>query len=905
MHLKDLTLRGFKTFADKTSFVFESPPSITAIVGPNGCGKSNIIDSLRFVIGEQSIKELRGQSLEEVIFAGSTGRKSTSLAEVSILLDNCDGRLKTDYTEVLIKRRVFRSGESEFYINKNLCRLKDIKELFLDTGIGDGAYSIINQGQVDSLLSSKPEDRRAVFEEAAQIGKYKFRKRAAERRLIGTEQNLLRVNDLRGEIKENIRVLEVQAAKASEYKEMSGRLGALEIGLARKQLKSLNDKRALLLQKVEELKDKTHHAESGASTDEEERSKIKDLIRSLEEKIESARQKITAYRTAFEEEKRKASVGKERLSGLCERLEQAKKEEERTGTALKTKSEKINEKIDDVKNYQDGFNNTKQLIENARNALDDINKRIEESIRGWNNLKNPIFEREMDISSKKHTIAEIELSLKFAAEACEQEKAFLDNLKGLKDDMALLETEVFALEGVSAQLKERIASRKSEIDQKIDIETRILAKNIEEKSNLIKQMEENRSKELESLSLIEKNASEMNDRFSQLEKKMNELTSQKEKAIENLASSRAAFSNFDETFKSKQKDVDIAREELVEIEGETINKRHEIGSLEARIETVKKEIEDSERSQPQILESEKQLGSTLQELLNSRVVKQARLDELEEKLKTLTGEERNIRDALSKEEISLVKIEAEISSIENIMREEYQMAAGDVLSSDVAEVSNILKAKEEIDEIKRSVRDLGPVNLLAMDEFEAAKERISFIETQYNDLVSARDNLNSLIKDLENEAKQRFVKTIADVNGHFGEIFGQLFEGGEARIELSEGDPLEAGVEIIAKPSGKRWLNLSLMSGGEKALTAISIIFALMKTNPSPFCFMDEVDAALDEINIMRFTKLLKAFSKNMQIMIVTHSKRTMSVVNTMYGITMEEPGISKLVSMKLVKAAD
>jgi chromosome segregation protein len=203
------------------------------------------------------------------------------------------------------------------------------------------------------------------------------------------------------------------------------------------------------------------------------------------------------------------------------------------------------------------------------------------------------------------------------------------------------------------------------------------------------------------------------------------------------------------------------------------------------------------------------------------------------------------------------------------------------------------------------LNDIGPVNLLAMEEFEEAKVRLSFIEEQYGDLVSARDNLNSLIKELDSEAKQKFLQTVAEVNENFSRLFGALFEGGEARIEMSEGDPLEAGIEIIAKPSGKKWINMSLMSGGEKALTAISLLFALIKKNPSPFCFMDEVDAALDEINTLRFTKLLREFSKNTQIVIITHSKRTMASANLLYGVTNEEPGISKIISMKLVKVAD
>jgi len=1077
LYLKNLTLRGFKTFADKTTMEFEQSPAITAIVGPNGCGKSNVVDALRFVIGEQSMKEMRGEFLSQVIFAGSTARKALSVAEVSILLDNSDGKLKTDYSEVMIRRRVFRSGESEFYINKNLCRLRDIKELFLDTGISLGAYSIVSQGQIDAILSSKPEDRRALFEEAASIGKYKFKKKAAERRLISTEQNLLRINDLRGEIKENIASLEIQAAKAKEYKEIKESLKILEIGLSKKQVKYLSEKKDAYLVRIEELRNKTMGVEEGTLREEEEKNALKNLLKELESSMEEIRLKmdmtrkniedsrsglsvgnerlaqlserieflklekqrvenilITKYEeltklgyvkesnqevlfpgapkrsidevkkdiekekndiralirsyaesiNALEKEassltrviqdsKNKISVGKERVIQLSERLQQLSSEKIRIQSTLEIKEKKLQSDINELAEYDNKYGQARKYLDDAKITFDDICKRIEESIRGWNNLKNPIHQREMDISSRKHSLAEIELGLRFANESLSKDKSFLDNLTGLKDDIAFFESEISKAD-IFQELKERISERKNIIYKKLDVEIEIINKSVSEKKLEVDKMQRKWDEETNALNGLETTTKEMTEQFMQLEKKMKELTSEKEKAIEHLAETRTIYTNFENTSKQRNQEIADLKKELVSLQSDIIAKGKEIESIQIRIGETESDNEQNEKNLPSItemlstkeaalndirskslaeqekskifdriteidhdlksktreietietrlvstsaeveklqiglpsmLEEENSLSAELQKMFQKRSVEQNKLEILEEKIKSISNEDRYLRELLSKEEISLAKVEGELGSIEAVMSQEYQLTVADVLISEIEEPSSTSKAKEEVERSKSALLEIGPVNLLAVEEYEVAKGRMEFIDNQYNDLVSARENLNSLIRELDSEAVGRFVQTIEEVNKHFSELFSTLFEGGEAKIELGEGDPLECGIEITAKPSGKKWLSLSLMSGGEKALTAISILFALMKVNPGPFCFMDEVDAALDEINTIRFTKLLKDFAQHTQIVVITHSKRTMSAANTMYGVTMEEPGISKLVSMKLVKVAD
>lgn len=905
MHLKNLSLRGFKSFADKTTLELDPSPFMTAIVGPNGCGKSNIVDSIRFVIGEQSAKELRGDELEHVIFAGTNIRKPLSMAEVSILLDNSDFKLKTDYSEVLIKRRFFRSGESEFYINKNICRLKDIRELFLDSGIGDSGYSIISQGQIDSIISSKPLDRRAIFEEAAAIQKYKFRKKASERRLISTEQNLLRINDLKEEIKTSLDILEKQAESAVKYKRLKDRLKALEVGLAKKQIKSINEKKDNILKKIEELKGKTAVSENFYLKEEEEASYLKKLIRSDESQIDLHRNEIESIKSEAQESKTKVSVENERVSQLKERLEILNLEKQKEESFRDLKKEKLSIKQRELSEFKEKHGQSQNYLELAQSTLEEINKKISESIAGWNSLKNPIFERDKEISSKKHSIAEIELTIKFKKETLLKDSAFLDNLKGLKEDIAILERDVISLEMVDEDLKKRISKRKSAIDEKITVEIAFIEKNISEQKIEIEKMEGEKKLNDSSLRDLENNISEMNMQYQALEQKMNELSKEKEKAIASLAESKMAYANFKEYYGQKKSELENAETELAEYELIICNKEKEINSIISRINTAKAQINEISKNIPFLEDKEKSLHKLLQDNIDGKSKKQAQLEILENKLKSVSSEDRSYRDLLSKEEIALAKADSETDLIHSLMEQEYQLSINEIEHFIAAEISSISSCRSEIEGIKNEINAIGPVNLLADKEFETQRERFSFIENQFKDLVSARDNLNSLIRELDNVAKDKFLETISIVNGYFAGLFGALFEGGEAKISIEDGDPLEAGIDIIAKPGGKKWINLSLMSGGEKSLTALAILFSLLKTTPSPFCFMDEVDAALDEINTLRFTKMLKEFSGTTQIIVITHSKRTMSAVNTLYGVTMEEPGISKIVSMKLVKVAD
>lgn len=372
--------------------------------------------------------------------------------------------------------------------------------------------------------------------------------------------------------------------------------------------------------------------------------------------------------------------------------------------------------------------------------------------------------------------------------------------------------------------------------------------------------------------------------------------------LSDYAETKSSFTAADSTYANKSFELDKIKIDLSSME-EFLNSRNREEMEEKLIQSLK-QIKELEESLPKLTQEEKTLNSRMESLLKQRTSLELDIDALEKKLAGGTSDDRVIRDALAKEEVSMAKLDGELAALSEKMLNEYGMTVENILASDF-DIPAAMKAREEAEGYRKAIADLGPVNLLATEEFEKAKERYNFIDTQYNDLVLARENLSNLIKELDAKAREDFIETLKIINKNFSEIFATLFEGGEAKLEVPEGeDILEGGIEIVAKPGGKRWLNLSVMSGGERALTAIALLFALLKTHPSPFCLLDEADAALDEANVHRYAKLLKEFSKTTQVVLITHNKQTMEIADTMYGITMEEPGVSKVISVKLAKAA-
>ncbi len=744
MFLKSLTLRGFKTFADATEIEFGPDARITAIVGPNGCGKSNLLDATRWVLGEDNSRHLRVAALPDIIFSGTNKRKPLSLAEVSLQFDNATGKFNVPFTEVSIRRRTFREGESEFFINKNLCRLKDIKDLLLDTGLGEGTYSIITQGQVDAILSSKGEERRAVFEEAAGINKYKTRKQSAEKKLIAAEQNILRINDLKIEVGEHLITLEDQSRKAREYLALQKEIKEIEIGLSKKQITSLLERKAKVDAELAVARQATQDKLATEQKDEAELTSLKEQLRQKELAIDELLVKL-------DEEK-------DRLRDL------------------------------------------------------ELNRRfVESEVERAERQKAALAEKKREILLK---IAELEAN------------KHSDN----SPHLSVGNYEPFIRESVQAL-------------------------------------------------------------FTQL------------KTAVDLFSSIFSFFSEEETFPYSGHKLN----EAVTLKLELLNE--EIGRIDSESERVSFGLQ-AHRSQLQTYAppaADQAAGPALPEkvagLRAERDALRQKIDGLEEKKRQEDQAERSSEGRVTELEIALAKIEGEMTGLSEKLFNEYNLTLPEIEALPHT-VASVAKARADLDEKKTRLRALEPVNLLAIEEFDKSKERLSFIEAQLTDLNSARESLRNLIVELDARAEQNFVATMEKLSVVFSETFAKLFAGGEASIQLAPGVPvLDAEIEISVRPNGRRWLPLSQLSGGERSLCAIAILFSLMKVRPSPFCFLDEVDAALDEANIGRFTEMLKDFAATTQILIISHHKRTMAAADNIYGVTMEEPGVSKVISMKLAGA--
>lgn len=1181
MYLKSLSMRGFKSFADKTIIEFDPLGGITAIVGPNGCGKSNLVDAVRWVLGEQNPKELRSSALEDVIFAGSTQRKPLSLAEVTITLDNSDNKIRSEFSEIAIRRRTFRSGESEFQINKTDCRLKDIRDLFLDTGLGSGSYSIINQGQVDEILSSKPEDRRRVFEEAARINKYKFRKKAAERKLISTEQNLLRISDLKGEIANQLSTLSVQAEKAKQFNQLKEALKCLEIGTGKRQLKNCSDRKDNISSKISELKKLSSQNFDTASKIESEKTRNKHKLTEIEREIENLRLEIGQTKLAYEESKSSILLNKEKGRHLEEKLSTikdelgtllpqlkslksslaSKKEEEvssreKLATAEKelriieaeisrynTEQSKVTEELENIKaeifncensiieernklvelqgnmrfvreesrrdsellvkleeeskaftleldqllgktssikdqakanrdkingmaalikNKQEEYAKIQELFMQKKESFDvksskyalwiELQKTHEEYPKGTKEalkigekkvfgtvygtvadqikvdpehetaISIALSSRIMDIIVDSDETAQsiikylkdnnlgratfIPLNLideresaeklprfkgviDFAYNLVKTDKRFskaikyllantivMDNLKNaievakkklpirivtlegefipnyatlmggspqkagallgrereilsLEEELKILKSQLSLLRQTMDGLSSDVSAKEKELKDLFEADARlnIEAAKLDQSCQVLKDRSNSAKEEIEMIRSsvnarsgeaeeVENKKQAINSIIVDLENRLQEMNKNlrikqeglrtaeqgKSKVSEDLINLRVGFSNAETSSNHVLEEISRIETNIKSLESIT-NAKNE-ADIGRQLEETKNNIIKLENSLPKMEEAEKDLSHKLESLQIEKGTTQKEIEHQEEILRSEAGRELDVRDSISKEEINLAKIESEIAAIEQRMIEDYNLTLEQILNSE-HEITNVTQTKDEINSLRQNINELGPVNPLAIEEYDKAKDRISFIEGQYSDLIIARENLSNLIKELDSKAKIEFLNTIKTVNEHFSEIFATLFEGGEAKITLT-GDEniLDSGIDIVAKPGGKKWLSLSVMSGGERALTAIALLFALLRTHPSPFCFLDEVDAALDEANIHRFTRLLKDFSRSTQIILITHNKQTMTMADTLYGITMEEPGISKVVSVKLSKVA-
>ncbi|PID59799.1 MAG: chromosome segregation protein SMC [Ignavibacteriae bacterium] len=1193
MHLSKLEIFGFKSFANKTLVNFTK--GITGIVGPNGCGKTNIVDAIRWCLGEQKSSTLRSDKMENVIFNGTQNKKPMGMSEVSLTIVNDRGLLPTDFSEVTITRRIFRSGESEYLLNKNICRLKDITNLFMDTGMGTNAYSVIELKMIETILSNKADERRKMFEEAAGVNKYKHRRRLSLNKLDDVKKDLTRVNDIISEVEKTVRSLERQAKKADKYNKVQTELKEKELGLSEReflkfntQLDSFKLKNGSLTnekneidtnikeiekqlftfrteiseieteyrnksQRFNELNDKSHNIQKNISVSEERQkslsnniSRFENNIEEYQEQQEEAEQNIIDFNsdieklnnTIFEKEnevtqkeellnKRKEELNKKRqvfkeknsaynsaqqnISALSMELNNYKKQKDtatETLTKLDNNIQKLTSTIAKSVGYLEDLENEKKQIEikfqeaennytkNAelkekletelnklrvreseeKNTILNIRDKIEllqtlltnlEGVskgaksllesNGWtenekvmladiglpkeeyrllieNVLKNildnlviqskndllnainylkknelgkaafifnrysytklnfsdrignylhkkkvrklekesgfinwainfieteskwhPFFEQylkniavvdntetALNLSSKYQNFHFITLECDFIKNNGIVESGFStqkeDSLFGRKKLLDELKDELPALENNLISLRAEIENKEKEIS-KINLKVlseqgKILLNEINNIDKQYSQMEYEKAKSEQDIEKIrseiqgivnEINSSEQN--IISLNKNFTLRTSEVEIIKTELFDFENSLQDEENSFSELNAEFNNSKIELERIKGTRNNKKDLLKksyetkeSLSNSISRLKTEIEKSHfeiKSIVELIENGREehdevtgekniLSDKIKEIENQLNSKKNESHEYEEKLNQIRNSRQTISDSIHELNIKQKEISIRLENLINHIQEEYNFELQLKEFHDIDDF-DFKFVSDEVHRLREQIKRLGPINLLAYSEYEEENERLQFLLKQRDDLINSERDLIKTIKEINESAETVFLQTFEEIRSNFKNIFQTLFNpGDEADLLLEQdADPLEAKIEIIAKPKGKRPTGIELLSGGEKTLTATALLFAIYLVKPSPFCIMDEVDAPLDDANIDRFTRLLKEFSDNTQFIIVTHNKRTMEAAENMYGVTIQEEGISKLVGVQFNEELD
>ena len=976
MYLKEIKISGFKSFADKTNITLDD--KITCIVGPNGSGKSNIIDAVKWVLGEQSIKSLRGtNNMSDVIFAGSKSRSSLNLASVSLVFDNSDSYLKVPYTEISVTRKVFRSGENEYYLNNEKCRLKDIYDLFLDSGMGKYAFNIISQGEVSKIISDSPLERRTIFEEAAGVLKYKRRKEEALKKLDKTNENLTRVKDIIKELEEQIEPLKIQSEKANKYLKIKENLEQIEIALIANDLEKLNV---------------LYH---------EQTKQIEDLTNEIIEKTTS----ITNDDIELENKKQELEKINENLTSLQQNLLLLTKEEEKLNgekNIIKERSKydaedvKVHENITNLKEQKLSLNNKLLSIKTDLTILDNkIKDNIKESSNKNNeyvSLNNTKEDIKNKISSLENSISQTEYKIKYLNDYIENSsfpmsvKRLLNNpkLKGIHNTISKLidveEKFALSLEVALGGAKDYVVVDNPNIAKAcinylkennlgrvtffpldvikprfIDNETlnelktkegfinvlanlvsydemyknivfnqlgNVLVVNNIDNANIISKVINNKYK----IVTLDGEIINVGGSITGGTIKKKSIISEKYE-LENLLTKKELGEKEILSLKEKQeiilKDIKEKETTLYEIGKEKVllteeyNAKHEnYNNLKDTLDRVTLELNNLEDLEDNSIKSEEEkilekyyevlkekelVNKKLLLLTDDKEKTSSLIEEYQAKYRLNNSNIRNLEEKKKTLEIDSSKMSVKMDNLLTILSETYQMTFEKAKANYVLE-EDIDVARKNVNIYKKELKEIGIVNLGAIEEYERVSKRYDFLTKQNNDLEEAITTLLKIINELDNVMEKEFIKTFKEIEIEFNNVFKELFGGGYAKLKLTdESNILETGVNIEVSPPGKKITSISLLSGGEKTLTAISLLFAVLNIKKIPFCLFDEVEAALDEANVDRVGAYFSKYIGKTQLIIITHKKKTMEYANTLYGITMQESGVSKLVSVKLV----
>ena len=837
MKLSKIEIKGFKSFGDKTIINFND--GVTGVVGPNGCGKSNIVDAIRWVLGEQKTTLLRSDKMENIIFNGSKSRKKLNLAEVSITFDNTKNLIPTEYSNVSITRKYFRSGESEYFLNDIKCRLKDITNLFLDTGITSNNYAIIELSMVDNILNDKDNSRMKLFEEASGISKFKKRKKETLNKIDYTDKDLERVDDLIHEIEKNLRTLKRQSEQTKKFYELKDKYKKLSINLS---IKTTEEKTIRLNKLKTDLK-----------KIEVNDVKLSSGIAKKNANLESLKSSLISFE---KELMKKQKVVNDKLERIRKHEENKKIKKEKL-KFLEIKSDELNKKIklDEESNSRSLFSieSIKKEILQEENSLQKLSKKLNKTKEEFSK-----FEKEIDNKQIKTSSLD-EINEKF--------RSINFNLKSIQEK----KNQIISLIQIEEMNKKEIILKLNSFEKKID--------EILSNVNFIEKSFSNENKELIKLNkqFTKKSKDLSNEEilFNKIKNKINSLTNELD-------------------YKSSTYDYNLKQIK---------NNKKELLNTKDQIKNSKNITSDKDNLLIDLYNQKDKLEIELNNYENDYQKTRDEIDKIDAEIKLNRDKKEQNLLLINEHKNEIHDLELDLNSVSERIKVEFELNILDLkLDEGVFEnksieiVENIiLKTKEKIDKI-------GQINPLALETYNEMKERHEFITKEKNDLLEAKESLLKTITEIDKNATETFLDSFEKIKKYFKDVFRSLFiEDDDCDLILSDhNSPLESSIDILAKPKGKKPISINQLSGGEKTLTATSLLFAIYLLKPAPFCIFDEVDAPLDDNNIDKFNRIIKKFSKDSQFIIVTHNKRTMMNTDIIYGITMPEQGVSKVVPVDL-----
>lgn len=925
MYLKSLEIFGFKSFADRVRIEFSQ--GISALLGPNGCGKSNIVDAIKWVVGEQSAKSLRAESMEDIIFNGTENRRPLSVAEVAITIGNEGGALPLDVPEIEVKRRLYRSGENEYFINGKQSKLKEVRELFWDTGIGKSAYSVMEQGRIDQVLSSKPEDRRYLFEEAAGITKHKVRAREAELKLAKTEENMRQIEGIVREVKHSYESLKAQAEKTIQYRHLKDRMFETELDLYLVRLRQYVRERDRSSASFDQKKKEREALVQRIDAMSESMSKGLDLVNELEAKLVEMQKLVYGLavekngkekqKTLLAERSRELKTKIEQLQGRDRAIaskieslqdEEGDKEAEHAGyrarireveANIHTFDENISAAALSVKANEGTIrHNTEESKEigqktaQLRQELDTITERIAQLVdERLRQSETQIEQRQKLEAQIRQRITEITLSAASRADRL-QDYARIAATLGAQERAQEIERLCADLRALSSQSK----SLEEEFLKYITIAPGFLNELVAPEGVMTqkRRIDAAISAHAERLKAIDAENQTLSGRNGELAKKI-------EAYRKTLEEARLEKTKIQAQMEAAQEALSVLRREIAgqeayrrEIANELAGEQRRLDGLEEELGTLEEELAEIEQKGRRLSEEMTGLESSISEHTADLAEKRKESSELEQKLQTMQQELEDLHMAVAQNE-------TEIRNLRDTFTELYSRDLS-AYEARMYEIHRpVSEIREELASLKSSLSSLGSVNLMAPEEFEEVRQRYEFLNGQYEDLVKARTDLVRITDEIRTESAQLFVDTYNRIKKNFHNMFRRLFGGGRAELRLLDADHvLESGIEIYAQPPGKKLENISLLSGGERTLTAIALLFATYMVKPSPFCFLDEIDAALDEGNIIQLVNLLREFGAASQFIVITHNKKTVACADTLLGVTMEESGVTKTIAIRV-----